>query len=198
MDSRSDAEIISASLDDVSEFGVIYRRHFKAVFAFVARRVDRSEAADLTSDIFVKALDVRHRFDTSQPTALPWLYRIGRNVIGDRMRRVSRRSRLDVVIRGGSEWELVGESAETAALLSVSVSEMEEALKELPRRQREVLLLSSVDGCSHAEIAQILGISKGVVATRLFRARERLAEIAPVLRQQPPKSPDPPTEEDRG
>lgn len=198
MDGRTDAQIISASLVDIDEFSVIYRRHFDAVFAFVARRIDRREAADLTSDIFVRAMDVRHRYDLSQAYALPWLYRIARNVVGDQLRRIARRSRLDIVFRGREESGRFGLSAETFALASVTATEVAEALPRLPKRQREVLLLSSVDGLSNAEIAQILGVSRGVVATRLFQARARLRELVPGLRQQPNNKAEPTTEDDRG
>lgn len=50
------------------------------------------------------------------------------------------------------------------------------ALRELPPRQREILLLRDVEGFSYDEIASIVGCPAGTVKSRLFYARTRLAE----------------------
>jgi RNA polymerase sigma-70 factor (ECF subfamily) len=53
---------------------------------------------------------------------------------------------------------------------------------QLPQEQRAVLVLRVVEELSYAEIAETLGISPGTVMSRLFRARERLAQaLSPYL-----------------
>ena len=52
--------------------------------------------------------------------------------------------------------------------------DLERALAALPPGQREVLLLTALDGLAYAEIAQALGIPIGTVMSRLSRGRERL------------------------
>ena len=51
------------------------------------------------------------------------------------------------------------------------------AIAALPVALKQVLLLRTVEGCSEAETAEILGISQKAVETRLYRARTRLSEI---------------------
>ena len=46
----TDAQIMAASLSDPACFGEVYERHVDAIYAYYTRRVDRSVAADLTSD----------------------------------------------------------------------------------------------------------------------------------------------------
>ncbi|MDH4349788.1 MAG: sigma-70 region 4 domain-containing protein, partial [Gemmatimonadota bacterium] len=50
----------------------------------------------------------------------------------------------------------------------------EVALEELPERQRMAVVLFDVEGCSHAEIAAVLGIPEGTVRSDVFHARRAL------------------------
>ena len=56
-------------------------------------------------------------------------------------------------------------------------SDVERALRTLPRRQREVTVLRYYLGMDVAEIAGVLGVSGGTMKTQLFRARRTLAEL---------------------
>jgi RNA polymerase sigma-70 factor, ECF subfamily len=59
---------------------------------------------------------------------------------------------------------------------------LEGALALLPAEQRAVFVLRAMEDMSYKEIAEALGLSMGTVMSRLFRARERLAEsLAPYL-----------------
>ena len=49
-----------------------------------------------------------------------------------------------------------------------------EAIAALPPKSHEIVLLRETQGLSYEDIARTLGISKGTVESRLFRARERL------------------------
>ena len=53
---------------------------------------------------------------------------------------------------------------------------LERAIEKLPRKEREALILASVEEMSMAEIAQVLGASEATVRGRVFRARRRLRE----------------------
>ncbi|MGH2568099.1 MAG: sigma factor-like helix-turn-helix DNA-binding protein, partial [Bacteroidota bacterium] len=54
--------------------------------------------------------------------------------------------------------------------------EVQQALAELPLEFRSVIILSDLEDCTHAEIAEILGCPRGTVASRLFRGRQLLRE----------------------
>jgi len=51
---------------------------------------------------------------------------------------------------------------------------LREALAELPERRRVAVVLFDVEGYSHAEIAEILGVAEGTVRSEVFHARRRL------------------------
>ncbi|MFQ5524445.1 MAG: RNA polymerase sigma factor [Acidimicrobiia bacterium] len=194
-DSRTDAEVIASSWTDVEEFGVIFRRHYASVFAFVARRVDRNDAADVTADVFVKAMTIRHRYDTSYEFALPWLYRIAYHAIGDRIRRRKRRKDVDLAIRAdraGARVEV--EASDRFVALDVS-DDLLEALGRLPKGSRDALLLSALEGLSYSQIGEVLGVSPLTVGSRLSRARRRIREWIPELEQRTRRKDGPRPEE---
>lgn len=182
-ENRTDAEVISSSWDNLEEFGVIFERHYDAVFAFVARRIYRREAADLTSAVFIKAIDLRRRYDTNRPDALPWLYGIARNVIGDRFRRIRRSDRENFAVV--STWGATDQNSEADDRLVAAgiATELKEGLGRLPASQREALMMSALEGLTYAEISRIQGVSPLTVGSRLTRARRRIREFIPDLAQ---------------
>lgn len=59
----------------------------------------------------------------------------------------------------------------------LELRDLDSVLARLPPEQREVLLLVSVEECSYADVARMLGIPQGTVMSRLSRARERLRAL---------------------
>ena len=82
---------VEAAQRDPSRFADLYENHFDRVYAFVLRRVsDRTEAEDLTSDVFHKALANIGSFEWRGVPFAAWLLRIAANVIVDRSKRGAR------------------------------------------------------------------------------------------------------------
>lgn len=181
----SDAELIDASLNDPAAFELIYRRHSRAVFRFVARRVGPEDAADLTADTFVRAIEIRHRYHLDQPSCLPWLYGIAQNIVGDRLRRVRRRDRIYLAASTDSLTLDFGEDADNRIEAAALTDRLNFALGALSPRDRNTLLLHALEGLSYAEIATALDIPPGTVASRLNRARHQIRELIPPLDQIP-------------
>jgi len=82
---------IEAAQKDPSRFAGLYEEHFERVYAYVLRRVcDRSEAQDLTADVFQQALANIGRFEWRGVPFAVWLYRIAANAVADHFQRLSR------------------------------------------------------------------------------------------------------------
>jgi RNA polymerase sigma-70 factor (ECF subfamily) len=99
-----------------------------------------------------------------------WVARIAWRVAIDR-RKVSR----EVAIPEGFEVPEVRRIEETA-ISHQMLAFLDRAMNGLPRKEREALLLASVEGMSMAEAAKVLGTSEGTVRARIFRARKSLRE----------------------
>src|SRR6185295_17272430 len=79
--------LIEAAQQDPQRFGDLYEANFARVYAFIVRRVhDRSQAEDLTSEVFHHALENLSRFEWRGVPFAVWLYRIAANTIADSWR----------------------------------------------------------------------------------------------------------------
>lgn len=169
----SDAEIIEASLRDGDRFREIFRRHHDRVYSFLARRVGRDLAADLASEVFVRAFKLRGRYDLSRPSCRPWLFSIAANLVGDRIRRKRIEHRQFLV------WDPADDpfatSDERLAAWTLR-RHLNDALASLRKDDRHVLLLHGVEEFTYQEIGEALGIPIGTVKSRLARARRQMKE----------------------
>jgi RNA polymerase sigma-70 factor, ECF subfamily len=72
---------------DADAFAVVYDRHVERVFGWAQARVGE-HAADLTAEVFARAWLARRRFrDSTDGTALPWLFGIAHNVLRESIRK---------------------------------------------------------------------------------------------------------------
>jgi RNA polymerase sigma-70 factor (ECF subfamily) len=132
----------------------------------------RAEAEDVVQDVFVRVIERRGSLPEVRDMRV-WLIRIAWNLAIDRRRRI--------------QPQQMDESfAESLAATSVPADEaLDEAqrmkavlreLERLPKVERHVLLLCSLEELGTAEIAKVLGRSESGVRALLFRARTRLRE----------------------
>lgn len=179
----TDAEVIAASFTDPSRFGEVFTRHHDAVYRFASRRVGVSEAGDVTAEVFLRALRVRHRYHLDRPNCLPWLYGIGVNVVGDHWRKATRRNR--IYLKGQTTLEHDDFTTPLVERIDAesAVTRLNRALGRLGSKDRETLLLFALDRLTYLEISQALGVPIGTVGSRILRARRRIMEQIPDLRR---------------
>ncbi len=134
---------------------------------------DRSLADDLTQEALTKALARVHQL--RDPERLrPWLYGILVNCWRDHLR--SRRPAED--IESIDERSLaLPDVTESSASHAQLVARVRACVARLPTAQCEVLALVDLEGCTYAEVAEILAIPAGTVMSRLCRARAALREM---------------------
>lgn len=157
--------LIEAAQRDPARFAEIYDLYFDRVYAFISRRVfNRSDAEDLTSEVFHQALASLGRFEFRGAPFSAWLYRIAANTIADHVVRLSREGRAPEV----------DEPTETELCEIDHHVELQRLVKRLPADQRRVVALRFVDEKSVAEIVRELGRSEGAVRQLQFRALRTL------------------------
>jgi RNA polymerase sigma-70 factor (ECF subfamily) len=128
-----------------------------------------ADADDAAQEAMLSALVKLDQYDPHRPFG-PWLLRIASNAAIDRRRR--QRVREVSVLRDdvASTDALPDQQAERQAL----GERLRAALDQLPERYRLAVVLFDVEGYSHAEIADILGVAPGTVRSAVFHARRRL------------------------
>lgn len=170
----TDAEIIVRSCEDPRRFGEIFDRHVGAIHTFVVRRMGREGAEDVTSEVFSTAFHKRHRYDSAQPDARPWLYGIAGNLVRRRVRGEGRRFRAYQRLQGEGvlrpdEIAEVDDRLEAESVMRV----FRVALEGLGEKERSTLL-HCWEGLTYQEVAPALGVPVGTVRSRISRARHRL------------------------
>lgn len=179
----TDAEVIESSLREPEAFRIIFERHYTAVYRLAARRVGRDVAGDVTAETFLRSFANRHRYDLARHNALPWLYGIAVNVIGDHLRKSARMARFaGRFLRNQADLDPTVESDDRLVASSVR-QELARALDALSAGDRNALLLLALEGLSYSEIASVLEIPVGTVGSRVHRARKRIRKLIPGLEE---------------
>jgi RNA polymerase sigma-70 factor (ECF subfamily) len=184
----SDSEIVGAAREDPARFGVLFDRHFGAVYRFLARRVGTEVAEELAADVFVVAFRRLDGYDLARSSALPWLYGIAHNLLRRHRRSEYRRLRAlrRLAVRSNPSDLLLLEDRAVAEMASADLLDRVcMSLAELPRRDRDPLLLHVWEGMSYEEIGDVLGIPIGTVRSRINRSRRRLRELVGLGGQEP-------------
>lgn len=172
---HSDAELIVASLDQPDLFTPVFERHHEAVFGFAGAAVGVNQAADIASETFLRAFELRHRYDAGYPSAKPWLFGITANLIADHYRRRARQHRAYRRLSGRIEvWDQFEAEADSRSDAIALAPMIEQALRSLRPEELSVVSLFVFEGFSYAEISRALSIPEGTVRSRLSRARGRL------------------------
>lgn len=171
VDGGDDQEFVDRCLGgDIEAFEPLVTRYQKPLFNVALRMVkDREDARDITQTAFVKAyeklrtFDRRHRF-------FSWIYRI---VINECLNFVSRRRP-----EGPLSPELASaDDPERSAQEGELAGRVQEALMALSPDYRLAVILRHFLGLSYGEMSATLLIPEKTVRSRLYTARQRLAEI---------------------
>lgn len=154
---------------DDAWFEGLYRDHATAVYRYLLRRAPAADAEDLTADVLVTAW--RRRDDVPADAVLPWLYRTAGYVLANHRRKI--------VPLPVEELPEERDDDGDPALAAVADDDVRVALAALSERDRQILVLHAWEGLGGAELAQVLGISRGGADAALSRARARLAAAWP-------------------
>ena len=174
--SDEERELVSlAKQGDERGFAGLVRLHQRRAY-IVARSIvlTHEDAEDAVQEGFLRAYQALDRFDPAQ-TFGAWLNRIVANAALDLARRRK--------VRNADE---LSESIPTAFRDPAEGGELrerlEDALAKLPDRARAVIVLHDVEGFTHAEIGEMLGIPGGTARSDLHHARQKLRVLLGNLR----------------
>jgi RNA polymerase sigma-70 factor (ECF subfamily) len=171
-----------------------YRAGEKRAFRFLVERYQRrvytvawgilrnhDDAMDVSQDAFVKVHKYLDGFKGNS-SFYTWLYRIVVNLCIDRKRRAARAAQVNYddtinhetnVFSNGPTLATVSIDGPARALARKElVTHMQKVLEKLSEDHRQILVLREVEGLSYEELAEVLGLAKGTVMSRLFHARK--------------------------
>ncbi|MFE5566499.1 RNA polymerase sigma factor [Amycolatopsis japonica] len=163
---------------DEGAFGELFERHAEALWNYTYRLTGSwSSAEDLASTTFLIAWRRRAEVTLVRDSALPWLYTVAANVARDEHRGARRRLRLLGKIPAQPPVSDHADSVAEKIDGQRRLGHVAEAVRSLPKSQREVVELCLAAEVSIADAAELLGIAEVTVRAHLSRGRARLRTL---------------------
>jgi RNA polymerase sigma factor (sigma-70 family) len=151
----------------------IMARHLPKILNLGRRMLgDQAEAEDVAQDVFVRVWTHASRWQPGQAKFETWLHRVAMNLCYDRLRRRPTSALDDVPEMADDAPTPAAKLFETQLAKSVN-----EALLQLPDRQREAVVLCHYQGLTNIDAAAIMGVSVEAMESLLARGRRALKKM---------------------
>ncbi len=170
------ALVLQAQEGDERAFERIYDQFFLPLYRYTAFRTSSHLVEDVVADIFIKAWEKLHQYKARKGVPFgAWLFRIARHAIIDSYRRERETEEVS------EDWADpdVFNRADTRVKHADRLRIVRDAIGQLPRRYREVLLLSYVAELPTSEVARVLRMTEGGVRILKLRALRKLEGFLP-------------------
>lgn len=174
---------------DQEAYGLLVTKYQRKLMRLISRLVrDPAEVEDVAQETFIKAYRALPNF-RGDSAFYTWLYRIGINTAKNWLVANGRRAPTSTEVdseeaESYEEGDLLRD-VDTPERLMMSrqiADTVNAAVDKLPEDLRTAITLREIDGLSYEEIAQMMGCPIGTVRSRIFRAREAIAEkLRPLL-----------------
>lgn len=170
------ALIRSCQSGRLQDFDPLYQRYVRRIFSFIYRRtLDRQTAEDITSVVFLRAIEKIGGFDPAKGALGAWFYGIARNALTDHYR--AHRPHTDIE----NVWDLAStEDVSVAADARMSYDKLKDTLKSLKPAHRDIVLMRVWEGLSYKEIAGVTGQSEDACKMTFSRVVAKLRKDFPL------------------
>jgi RNA polymerase sigma-70 factor (ECF subfamily) len=156
-------------------FRVLYERYYRSIFLFILHRVaDKPATADLTSQVFFKALTNLSRYRFRGLPFSAWLYRIAVNECNDLFRR---EKRARYVVLEESVAENLYEEMFTADAKEELKERLPYALERLRPEELQLIELRYMENRPFREVAAILDITENNAKVKVYRVLDKLRKL---------------------
>lgn len=175
--------VVRAQAGDKRAFELLVIKYQRKVERLLSRLIrDQAEIEDVTQEAFIKAYRALANF-RGDSAFYTWLYRIAvntaKNYLMSQGRRAPTSTGYDAEEAEGFEdaTGLRDIATPEAQLMSKQIAQIvNQTIDKLPEELKTAIMLREIDGMSYEEIAQIMECPIGTVRSRIFRAREAVAE----------------------
>jgi RNA polymerase sigma-70 factor (ECF subfamily) len=151
---------------DGESFGELYDIFLPRIYRYVYFRVHDAESEDITEEIFLRAWEKINKYSPREGASFSaWLFKLASNSVADHYRQ--RKEHFEIPEYFPDESRLGNPKQQAEGELDLA--RLKQALKKLPEKYQQVLVLRYINDLSHKEIAKILKKSEGAVRILVFR-----------------------------
>jgi RNA polymerase sigma-70 factor (ECF subfamily) len=189
-DREIDRQLVArAQRGDKRAFGLLVEKYQRKLARLLSRFIrDPAEVEDVTQEAFIKAYRALPAF-RGDSAFYTWLYRIGINTAKNYLMAMGRRAPTSTEVEadaaeGFEEGEQLRDiNTPESLLLSNEIAEtVNSTIEKLPEELRTAIQMREIEGMSYEDIAKAMNCPIGTVRSRIFRAREAIAEqLRPLL-----------------
>ena len=189
-DREIDRQLVArAQRGDKQAFELLVEKYQRKLARLLSRFIrDPAEVEDVTQEAFIKAYRALPAF-RGDSAFYTWLYRIGINTAKNYLMAMGRRAPTSTEVEadeaeGFEEGEQLRDiNTPESMLLSNEIARTVNAtIEELPEELRTAIQMREIEGMSYEDIAKAMDCPIGTVRSRIFRAREAIAErLRPLL-----------------
>ena len=181
--------VVRAQQGDKQAFNLLVEKYQRKLTRLLSRFIrDQAEVEDVTQEAFIKAYRALPAF-RGDSAFYTWLYRIGINTAKNYLMAMGRRAPTSTEVEaedaeGFEEGEQLRDiNTPESVLLSNEIAEtVNSTIEQLPEELRQAIQMREIEGLSYEDIAQAMDCPIGTVRSRIFRAREAIAErLRPLL-----------------
>ena len=134
---------------------------------------DKTEAEDIASEVFLKALESLKTYKERGIPMQAWLFKIAHNLVVDHLRKVTKHKTVSI-----DTVEIRDEANPEATLeMNIELERVTRSMKELTEEQREIVRLRFFGGLTSREVGSLLGKSDGAVREMQRAALEKLRQL---------------------
>ena len=165
---KDDALLVEQAQRNPEEFGVIYERYVHKIYTYIYYRTGNvHDAEDLTTTVFMQAMNHLPRYTNRGLPFSAWLYRIAHNLVSNWYRDQRRREVVNLETK-----KLTANPDDSPVNVTVTNEETEmllEAIRSLPADRQELLILKFVEKLSNKEIGKMMRRSEGAIKSLYHR-----------------------------
>jgi len=159
---------------DPESFGPLYKKYHEQIFRYVYQRMDDEETAfDVTSQVFLKALNNLHRYEYRGVPFSSWLYRIAKSELYQSFR--DKKAQRTVNIDSFQLFELIEEFVDDEK--DENRKKLFKSLKLMKEKDMQLIEMRFFEKRSFREIGEILEITENNAKVKTFRAIEKLKQL---------------------
>ena len=181
--------VLRAQRGDKRAFGLLVDKYQRKLARLLSRMIrDQAEIEDVVQESFIKAYRALPNF-RGDSAFYTWLYRIGINTAKNYLVSMGRRPTVstDIEIEDAENFDSgdelrTTETPESSMMTKQIAQTVNDTVEGLPEELKTAITLREIEGLSYEEIATIMSCPIGTVRSRIFRARETIAQkLRPLL-----------------
>lgn len=163
---------VQTAQQNPAKFRVLYNRYYEPIFRFVFKRtVDEVLAADLTSQVFLKAMQKIDKYVFKGVPFSAWLFRIASNEIAQHFRKQNKNRVVALEERTAQNLE---EEYEDKEDLDININLLKSVIQDLKPEEVELLELRFFEKRPFKEVADILDITENNAKVKIYRLLQKM------------------------